>query len=328
MSDRRRLLVWTGGGVIVIAVLAVMAHVVILGPAGEKRSQIERARSVARQLGEQIDGMSGSSERLRAIGATMLAGDRDLLEHRLRAGLSELATGAGLGEVVVTSTPPRAMENPAARVRMSGGFSELRRRLRSSPDFYVVRGRVQGIGSLESALSALASLEAQPWVHRVEGVTIRPAGQARELVEFKADYAVAMAPDLASREASTAAPEIVPVGEAGAAGVARVSERGLFRVPPRAPEPVVEVVRAPDPAPKPKPKPYQDWRLAGVMGGSRVEAVLVHAGSGRSRVLEAGDEVLGAVFEGGSGERAVFRIDGARFEVFLGKSLADRRELE
>ncbi len=328
MNKPRRALIWGVGGAGGILAFGLFVQVAILGPVSEKREQIARARSVARQLGEQVEAMSGARDRLRSVGATMLAGDRDLLEHRLRAGLSELATEAGLAEVVVTSTPPRGVENPAARVRMTGGFAQLRQRLRARPDFYVVRGRVQGVGSLEAALRALAALEAQAWVHRVEGVTMRPSGQGRERVEFKADYAVAMAPDLAPQEATAETPELAPIDEETGAAIAALGQRGLFRVPPRAPEPAPVVVKAPEPAPKPAPPPYQDWRLAGVMGGSRSEAVLVHTGNGRSRVLGAGDSVLGAVFEEGEGERAVFRIGDARYEVFLGKSLADRRELK
>ncbi|MFI4898228.1 MAG: hypothetical protein ACIARR_10420 [Phycisphaerales bacterium JB059] len=326
MSKRRRGLIWGGGVAGALVAIGIVVQLAILGPVSEKQEQIARARSVARQLGVQVEAMAGARDRLRAIGTTMLAGERDLLEHRLRAGLSELATEAGLAEVVVTSTPPRGVENPAARVRMTGGFAQLRQRLRSRPDFYVVRGRVQGVGTLEAALRALASLEAQAWVHRVEGVTMRPAGQGRERVEFKADYAVAMAPDLAPREATAETPERDPIGEETGAVIAAMGRRGLFRAPPPAPEPKPVVAKAP--APKPAPPAYQDWRLAGVMGGSRNEAVLVHARNGRSRVLGAGDSVLGAVFEGGEGERAVFRIGDARYEVFLGKSLADRRELK
>ena len=90
---------------------------------------------------------------------------------------------------------------------MTGGFARLRQRLRKQTDFYVVRGRVQGTGTLESALLALATLEAQDWVHRVEGLSIRPVGAERALVELKADFAIAMAPDLAPRDAPAHAPE-------------------------------------------------------------------------------------------------------------------------
>ena len=116
------------------------------------------------------------------------------------------------------------------------------------------------------------------------------------------------------------------MSEAWLANVGQITARGLFRAPP---EPAV-AAPTPEPAPPPAPKPpaYDSWRLAGIMGGSRVEAVLVHTPSGRSRVLGVGDGVLGAIFEAGEGERAVFRIGDLRYEVFLGKSLADRRELK
>lgn len=329
MSDLRTKALWGGGVVAVLVVISLVARIFVLGPASELRGKIARAKETAQGFSSRIDGLESAQDRLLAVGETMLARDRDLLEHRLRAGLSDLATRSGLRDVVVTNTPPRAVENPAARVRMTGGYTALRQRLRSRADFYVVRGRVQGAGSLDAALTALASLESQAWVHRVEGVTIRPAGGDRSVVEFKADFAIVMAPDLAPREAPSQAPEIAPAGDQMLAGVGRLTSRGLFAAPPKAPEPVV-VVKQPDPEPMPAPKPppYENWRLAGVMGGNRVEAVVVHTSNGRSRLLGVGDRVLGATFEEGSGERAVFRIGQKRYEVLLGKSLADRRELK
>ncbi len=328
MSDRRRLLIWGGGGLALAAGVYLLALVFILSPAAELRERIARAREISQGLSAQIDRFADAGDRLGAVGATMLARDRDVFEHRLRAGLSAIATGAGLDEVVVTSTPPRAAANPGASVRMSGGFGALRARLRRQTDFYIVRGRVQGTGTLEEALRTLAMLEGQEWIHRIEGLSLRPVGGDRERVELKVDFGIAMAADLAPRDAGAHAP-VASEGRPEALALAgRVAKRGLFRVPPRAPE--AAQVQAPQPVEPPKapPPPYQDWRLAGVMGGTRAEAVLVHRASGKSRVLGAGEGLLGAVFEGGEGERAVFRIGDKRYEVFLGKSLADRRELK
>ncbi len=330
MSDRRRQVIWGGGGLALVVALYLLARVFVLGPAWEMRGKIANAREITGGLSTQLERYENATDRLRAVGSTMLAADRDVLEHRLRAGLSTIATDSGLSEVVVSNSPPRAVANPAAQVRMSGGWGKLRDRLRRQTDFYVVRGRVQGTGTLESAMLTLAAIEAQGWVHRIEGLTLRPVGAERELVELKVDFAIAMAPDLAPRDAPAHAPDASDTGDEAIAGLTQIALRGLFRVPPRAPEPavVVETKPEPKPDPAPKPPPYENWRLAGVMGGNRVEAVVVHTSNGKSRVLEPGDRLMGATFEEGSGERAVFRIDEKRYEILLGKSLADRRELK
>ncbi len=72
---------------------------------------------------------------------------------------------------------------------------------------------------------------------------------------------------------------------------------------------------------------FDAWRLAGLTVSDHAEAIVVGP-SGRSVVLEPGQGVEGAVFEGGQGERGVFVIDGQRFEVELGRTLAERRGLE
>lgn len=274
---------------------------------------------------------------LRDFSATTLGSEQNIVEHRLRGMLSELAEQNGLSEVVVTHGRPRVEGNPADD-RSAKLPRSVRQKLGQQVDFAVVRGRVQGIGTLEQVMSMLASMRAQAWVHRVDGFTLAPKGRDGGAFELKVDYATVFAPDLSEPDAG--APAIASASASDVAALGRVVSRAPFRFA----EPVV-VVEAPKPAPvevpvvvtppPPPPPPYDKWRVTGVLetvagsgGGPSVEVLLVHTDTGEARTLVVGQGVLGATLTGAAGEYAWFEKDGAAVVVLAGETLDAARPAE
>lgn len=271
---------------------------------------------------------------LRALATTMLGRDRAVVEHRLRGLLSEIAERESLATIVVSHGRPRVSKNPAGE-RGSGVARGFRRLLGEREDFAVVDARLQGQGSLEQCLRALAATRAQPWVHRVEGFSITPKGKDRSVYEVKVDLATIFAPDLVAEDAP--APPLLATREADAALVAALAARDPFTLV----EPVVAVtppppppVASPEPAPEPAP-PYDKWRVVGVLqiaggpdGGDAVEVMLTRTDSAETRTLKPGDAVLGATLESASGETAVFTLNGERLAVQTGETLDQARPAE
>ncbi len=280
-------------------------------------------------------GMKGSRAikvGLRDAGETMLGSQQAVVEHRLRGMLSEIGERNGLQEVVVTHGRPRAVSSPADE-RGSGISRGFRRLLGDRSDFAVVRGRVQGLGSLEDAVRTLADLRAQPWVHRVEGFTITPKGREGEIFELKADYATIFAPELV--EGDRDAPALASPARADVEALAAVVSRAPFRfaeapveAPPPPPPPVV--VKSDPPAPP--PPPYDRWRVTGVLesleGEGGVEVMLYRTDTGETLNLRVGQSVLGATLRKADGERAWFEKDGMLVVLRAGETLDRARPAE
>lgn len=270
---------------------------------------------------------------LRDAGRAMLGGEQNVVEHRLRGLLSEVAERNGLSEIVVSHGRPRVASNPADE-RGSGISRTLRRRLGDQADFAVIRGRVQGMGTLEQVMRTLADLRAQSWLHRVEGFTIEPKGKDRTAFELKADFATMYAPDLV--EADDDPPALASAAEGDVRALGSVASRSPFRfavpVPSAPPPEPVRVVTRPAKAPPPPP-PYDKWRVTGVMetvggDGGAVEVFLARTDTGETRTLAVGQGVLGVTLTRAEGERAWFERDGQVLVVRAGETLDQARPAE
>lgn len=277
-------------------------------------------------------GMKGSRAirvGLRDAATTMLGSDQAVVEHRLRGMLSEVAERNGLREVVVTHGRPRAVASPADE-RGSGVSRGFRRMLGERTDFAVVRGRVQGLGSLDGVVRAMADLRAQAWVHRIEGFTITPKGREGEVFELKADYATIFSPDLVDDGAP--APVLASATEPDIAALLALVSRAPFGFAeaPVAPPPPPVIARN-DP-PKPPPPPYDKWRVTGVLEslepGGGVEVMLFRTDTSETRTLRVGQGVLGATLTAARGEEAWFDKDGTPVVVRAGETLDQGRPAE
>lgn len=322
-----RLMTWG----LLVAVLAA-GYGAFLMVYASPRSKLEReigqvAESIAsldKQLGERK-----AMEKTRGdLAAKLLAPRPDALEHRFRAGLARAGEQSGLDKVVVDAGTPKGVPSPLLAAK--GIQTGLKRELRKQPDFAVLGGSLKGQGSLQQVSMALALLQSQPWVHRVEAVSLRPIGKERDRFEAQFEVSTAFVAGLGpAPEAEIRMASINADVEARAAQFALVNH---FRKPP-APAPGIAAapqIQVAGPtsqaAPAPTFAPYEDWRLTGIAEGRNgPEAFFLNTRTGVRLTVEQGGRVLDAIFVEGTGERAVVEISGSRFEVNNGQTLASRK---
>lgn len=298
---------------------------VYAGPRDELLKEIAQYRQSAASYERALEGQRAVAERLDRIASTTLGKQFDRLDHRLRTGLSRIGQDAGLTDVVVSSSPPKDERNPLASAK--GLDRSLADRIRKSSNFSVVKAQVRGAGTLEQVLGALATYGSQAWIHRIDGLSIRPAGQGRERFELRLDVATIWLPDLAKED--LAEPTIQAPGEADISAIAAIASKNVFRapVPPR-PTPEQRVAAAPPPA-GPAAPAWAEWKLTGVTTGRRgTEALMMNTRSGERLAIAPGGGVLGATLVSGAGEEAVFELEGARWTVRTGATLAERVKKE
>lgn len=322
--NRRVAMFLAGATLVGLGLAAVAVWTQYLEPRRDLDRQIEASRQWISFYEQRLRGERAVEAELKAWGAKLLASTAEETDARLRSALAEVASVAGLGQVQVGTGAPAAAVNPVAAARVDVLSRRFRQEAeRGRPDFWVIRGDVSGSGTLQQALRTLALLQAQPWVHRVESVSLQPAEREKQRFAVRVGVSVAMAPDLA--KAQGVEPQAVPLGEAAAAMVASLVERSPFSAPetPRA------ASRPPRPAAAPPAAPaLGSWRLTGIIAGSRgVEATLVHGSSGQRLALRPGERVEQAVFVAGAGEQGTFEIEGKRYRVRTGATL-EQREAE
>jgi len=303
---------WIAGGAAGVVVLAMSYNWRYGSPAAGLRQQIAEATTQTQRTEQASDPHVLRQSRLREVAGTTLGRDPDLVRHRFRTALSDLGEQCGLVGVEVDEVGPTPIASPAARTRLRS--STLSNSMKKTPDFYLFRGEVSGTGSLESVLKTMAVVRAQPWVHRVDGFGIKPEDKDRDLFSLRIDVTTLYMPDLAT----DAEPTII-AGDQVDDSIWRTitSARSLQHPAP-----------PPPPAPAP-PKPHDpslgDWRLTGVIeSDAGVEVMITHVSGKKWRSIHPGDKVLGAVLVGASGEKAVFEIEGDRFGIWTGKTLAQR----
>jgi len=307
--------------VVVVAAAGAAAWVardVYFKPAAEKRATLASGETRLKAVEDELEGRHRLRARMDKLGTVMIAGPSDEFEHRLRSGLAAIARETGLTGVSLGNGRPSPVRSPVLGAR---GSSDLGKALRARPDFTVVRGWMTGQGTLEQATRALAVVQAQPWIHRVESFAIKPIGGERAKFELRIDFATVLMDDAVRKVVEPWT--LAPASEQSLASAGEVVAAEVFGAEPK-PAPVVAA--APDPGPV--PKPYGQWKVTGLVEGRDVEALLVNDKTGEQKVLERGQRVLDAVFEDGAGERTVFTIDGLRHEVTVGQTLADRRPTE
>jgi hypothetical protein len=173
-------------------------------------------------------------------------------------------------------------------------------------------------------------IQSQPWLHRVDGVVIKPVGKERERFELRLDVATLFIPDLVPKDMPE--PAIQQADEEKLQYAGAFTSRRLFQREPKAA--VVAAALPPDAPPPPATAPvvifppYEDWALTGILAGkSGLMVIVVNMKSGESRTLTPGETLLDAKLIEGEGERAVFELGGKRFEVLNGGTLASRRPL-
>ncbi len=319
-------MLFRGGGAIAGLVIAVLAYHTVYGaPRDERIGDLEALTASIASLEKEIEEGGGVAARLRDAGRAMLGRKEDLVADRFRNGLGKIAEECGLVAIRDDTGSPKWLQNPVATVTKAP--SNLRKSLKKAADFGVLGGYVEGVGTLENILRTLAVVQAQPWVHRVDGFSISLAGPAREHFKIRIDVATLLAPDLAPTQEGDPPIAVPPVGAEG------VWRAFAARNPFKQPAPPVIATAAPSPAPTPTappapaaPNPYADWKLSAVVAGGRgTEAWLVNPVTRQSRVLVVGSSFVDAVFVEGARERAVFELRGEKYELMIGDAFTSRR---
>ncbi|MEX2217317.1 MAG: hypothetical protein WD749_01040 [Phycisphaerales bacterium] len=260
------------------------------------------------------------NESLRKLAADTIGTESETATSRFRTGLGEIGKSCGLAVTSVNSHDPERMVSPAAAKVKDSLAGELKKQT----DFRIIRGQLSGTGTLDQALRTMATVQAQPWVHRVEGFTLKPQDKERQRFLLTLDVTTMLIPEFAPRNAPE--PRIVPLDPLAVTRWAGIVRKNPFR------EPAMEVARAdtPPPAPAgpaaPPPPPWGEWKLTGVAESPRrpVEALMVNTRTSESVVLNVGSAITGATFTGGSRGRGIFEIGGERFEVLIGQTLEQR----
>lgn len=300
-------------------------------PRAELVTKLTASREKAAGLEKQLEEKASVSRRLKEFGSQTLGKKEDQVVDRFRNGLSKIAEECGLVAVKTNTGAPKAVPNPLLRNNKVQGTA-LKRALKKTPDFQVIAGTVEGVGSLEQVLKAIAVVQAQPWVHRMEGFSIATSGKERDRFTVRLEVATILASDLAPVKDVdlTQSPPLM-----GAEAIWRaIAARNPFKEPPQAVPPPVVVAAAtptpqgPTPPAPPPPPPYADWRLTSIVSTARgTEAWLVNVKTNEREVLTVGGKLIDAVFKEGTGERAVFEISGQKFELFNGQTFTSRRLL-
>lgn len=329
MRRARRVQVAAAAAVAVVAA-TIAYRTQYAGPRDELLASLRQINGDIARLDEGMREQFEVRKRLKAFGAMTLGRKRDEVEHWFRTGLSSIAEGNGLGQVVVDTGAPQSVRNPAWRSKSLA--TGIKRQLAARADFQLVLGQVKGVGTLEQVMRTVAAVQGQPWVHRFEGFSITPVGKERERFTLKLEVATMMTPDLAVEV--TSPPPIVAADRGADRLWGPVVAKNVFRTPAggAAAAPVV-VAAAPasggTSAPVlTAPPAYGDWQLTGVVAGrSGTEAFMRNTKTNEKMTVSAGAAVLDAKFLEGSFDRAVFEIAGQRFEIRNGETLASRRQL-
>jgi hypothetical protein len=300
-------------------------------PRNDLLQQINASKGAIAKYKDALKGEFDVHKRAKQIALTTLGGKVDTVEHRFRTGLSRIGEGEGLSGVVVDDGEP--MDHTSPLLPSKGVATALKQALRKKPDFQTIRGTLKGTGSLEQVLRAVAVAQAQSWLHRVDGFSIKPAGGSGDKFELRMDVATLLVPDLLAGE--NPEPQIVQPPSEADVMLRAVAMKNVFKAPPAQPSPEgpreVQVAAAPaeGPAHTPPPQvfaPYDEWKLTGVViGGRGAEAFFTNLRTNAKLTVEQGGAVLDAVFVHGEGEKAVMEIGGQRFEVSNGQTLAARK---
>lgn len=248
----------------------------------------------------------------------------------LRRALNEMAAFVGVRGAKVSTSNARPVTNPAARAKLREYSSRVER---ERPDFYSLSATLTGEGSLEQAVRALAMLESQEWVCRIDGYGMRAFGNEREGISLSVTVTAMYLPGRKATLGAESGGRIwSPIDEARLDPWRSIVSKNVFKEPPPPPPPAAPPVQptavaeaSPPPPPPPQPS-LGDWRVSAVVQGSGgPELWIINEKTSETRMLGVGAQVLDAVFITGSGESARIRIGQETFEVRLGSTLADRK---
>ena len=241
-----------------------------------------------------------------------LGGDLETVDHKLRSRLSRLVEHAELQNKSVGPTGgARTILSPAKSV-----FRGAQRELGEDPDFVELECPVSGVGTLEQVLKLIDSIEAEPWIKRIDELRLDPS-----------DNGAKVRVDL--RLTTLFMPQRKPSGNGSAMTVsaprterfAALVSHNPFRVPPPSPNPPPDKPATAGPA----EFQYGQWQVTGIAQTAVGPEVWLRNAQGKqTKYLNVGDKLHEMVFVRTDGETAEFQLGVQRFSIAVGKNLNDR----
>lgn len=322
-----------------------------VGPAARAEALAEQVEASAGLLEQRVARLRKSGTGMEEVLARSFGRDAGQTEHWLRLGVRAVARSVGFGDeaVVIDSGRPRSEANPvteasyASSTPASGALS----RRKFKDELWHVQGNVRAVGTIDQAVRLVAALSGQPWVHRVDSVSLKPVSvKERERFEVVVVFRSLMVEGGRVASGWAEGVEVASADVAVGSALERMSLPNRFKKPPE-PEPVViAAVEMPaenappsvEPPPPPPPIRYDLWQVTGVARSARQgELVFVREReSGVTRMIAPGEKLVidggrpeGTVVFGGAVEgdqtRVVVVINERAFEVRVGDHLGQRR---
>ena len=251
---------------------------------------------------------------VRAFADRTLGGDLETVDHRLRTRLSRLVEHAALKNPAVGTIGAAKAKDSPAKALFTGG----NRPLRDEIDFCELEGWVSGTGTLTEALTLIDSIQAEPWIKRIDHLGLDPRDNGERFT-------------VTVRLTTLFVPGRAPKTELGPPSPTAMTARSeaLVRFNPfRVPMAAVEVAQTPA-APLPEVSGYEQWAVTGVAQSTAgIEVWLLNSQTRESRRLAVGERLDDLVLLAARGERAVFSQGDEKFIVWVGRNLSDRTPLK
>lgn len=319
------------GGLLVVAGIVGWQY---LAYAGERARIDERIKAYSYDITRRDRAMEERAKLrrdLKTFAGSTFGTDEEKVTASLRKSLNEMIAHFGLIEASVSSAKGVGVRNPAAEARVSEFTRADQKAAARAADFYEVAATLTAKGTLEQSLRVLATLQVQPWVHRIDGFSLKPAGKERDRVEVSVMLTTLYLTDSGLKE-SASEPGWRPVREAEFGSWMPIVVKNCFKetAPPTtavasAQPPVTPVNTSPSGPPPPPPPPYDEWRISGVASGAKGPILmLVNEKTREWRTIDAGGMILDATFVSNVGEVAEIVIANERYNVRTGQRLSER----
>ena len=333
MKGREKILALVVGLFVVLVVLYMALDSLLLSEAGRLNDRLAKLQSEADHKESQHDMYVARAGRLESLAKRTFGHDENRASEQIRTRLVQLLQRSGMGTSGIALSPSSGTAKAKDYCKDVG---------------WTVRAR----GRLDQVVNFLFLLGREPYIHRVENLSITPQGRSRD-VEVSLRYAGLILPAGKGVLAGGDFPEPESVGDMSGEARARyavIQTRDLFRPylrhvePP--PPPVVEVQPPPVPQPPPEPQPVApaDWQYRIVSlsdWGGRQEVHIKDNSTSQLWTFKPGDRLANGELvmidyrqlpmpgKPGllSGSRAVIRMGRDYWAVELGQTLAEKRVL-
>lgn len=332
MKIHRKTLV---SGLVVLAVLVivyVIVQVAVLNPAADMDSDIRRLKKENAHLKRYNDQETKYRRKLKAYAGQTFGLDPIEVSELIRVRIDKMVSATGLQRGQDASTPISGKTK-------SGVYEE-------------VGWSYDLTGTLEQVVSMMYLLHADPYLHRLGGLSIVPNRDGTEYkLSFKYVTLVLVARDNETLPIGLDDGEPKPIPPLKAKPqqwYQRIARRNLFRpfIAKPKPQPKPQSSKPSNPQPQPKPTPEVDlsrFKISNLSQmGSEVLITVLDSQTGLAKRYRPGENLAGGRIvmvdyrelprsdkpELLSPSRVVIQIKDQYFAIDLGRTLADRYRLE